>query len=352
MHDTYVRDGLAFAFAWNTGVRIYDVGNGVAGGSPSAPALVGSLVTSGSVDDANPSVHNGWWFHDPSTGEARYLFVGQEGAGSIGTSSRGDLHVVDVSDLAHPVEVAFFHHAPVDGQPAGVHNVWMDEPNAILYAAYYNGGIVALDVSGPLSGDLATHVIDEVRPGGAGNTYTWGVMLADDGSLYASDMLSGFWHLRLQAGAFSVLGGGNNVAQRFSSDLWVHGNVGYTGTWGNRAEPGNQLKVWDISSSSPVEKAPVMLAGVGTVSDLQVSDDGGWMLVTGEYGSGAGLFLYALDDPFAPRLLATYPVASPNGGLHTGTIAVIAGRTYVFAARDPAPDGPALLIFDVTDILP
>ena len=33
----YVRDGLAFVFAWNTGVIIYDVGNGIAGGSPTQP---------------------------------------------------------------------------------------------------------------------------------------------------------------------------------------------------------------------------------------------------------------------------------------------------------------------------
>lgn len=354
MHDTYVRDGLAFAFAWNTGVRIYDVGNGVAGGTPSAPALVGSLVTNGSVDDPDPSVHNGWWFHNPATQEARYLFVGQEGSGSVGTNSRGDIHVVDVSDLAHPVEVAFFHHAPVDGQPAGVHNFWMDEAHAILYAAYYNAGVVALDVSGTLSGDLSGRVLAEIRPGGAGKTYTWGVMLAGDGSLYASDMLSGFWQLRLSGGSFTVLGGGNNVQERFGSDLWVHGTAGYSGTWGTRgANPGNQVKVWDISGSgAPVARTPVTIADVGTVSDLEVSEDGRWMIVTAEYGSGAGLYLYSLADPLAPTIIARYPVASPSGGLHTGTIATIGGRSYVFAARDPLPVGPALMIFDVTDVLP
>jgi len=30
----------------------------------------------------------------------------------------------------------------------------------------------------------------------------------------------------------SVAGGGNNVADRYSSDLWVHGDYAYTGTWG------------------------------------------------------------------------------------------------------------------------
>lgn len=352
MHDTYVRDGLAFAFAWNTGVRIYDVGNGMAGGSPAAPVLVGSLVTSGSVDDPDPSVHNGWWFHNPVTQEARYLFIGQEGSGSIGTSSRGDIHVVDVSDLAHPVEVASFHHQPVNGQPAGVHNFWMDEEHAVLYAAYYNAGVVALDVSGTLSGDLSARVIAEIQPGGAGNTYTWGVMLAPDGSLYASDMLSGFWRLRLQNGSFSVLGGGNNVPERLTSDLWVHGGAAYTGTWGTRgANSGNQVKVWDISSGAPVGKTPVTIANVGTVSDLEVSADGSWMAVTTEYGGGAGLYLYSLADPLAPVLIASYPVADPAGGLHTGTIATINGRTYVFAARDPLPVGPAMMIFDVTDVV-
>ncbi|HET9603660.1 MAG TPA: Ig-like domain-containing protein [Gemmatimonadales bacterium] len=348
MHDTYVRDGLAFAFAWNTGLRIYDVGIGMAGGSPAAPALVGSLVTNGSVDATDPSAHNGWWFHNPVTNEARYLFVGQEGPGGIGTSSRGDIHVVDVSDLAHPVEVAFFHHGPVDGQPAGVHNFWMDEQHAILYAAYYNAGVVALDVSGTLSGDLSDRLIAEIRPGGAGNTYTWGVMLAEDGSLYTSDMLSGFWHLQLENGEFSVLGGGNNVAQQFTSDLWVHAGVGYSGTWGTRTLPGNEVKVWNLGSGNPVAATPVAIQDVRTISDLQVSDDGTWMAVTTEYGAGAGLYLYSLASPLAPALLASYPVASPSGGLHTGTIATINGRDYVFAARDPLPEGPAMMVFDVT----
>ena len=34
IHDTYIRDGLAFVCAWDSGVMIFDVGNGIAGGSP------------------------------------------------------------------------------------------------------------------------------------------------------------------------------------------------------------------------------------------------------------------------------------------------------------------------------
>jgi hypothetical protein len=135
-------------------------------------------------------VHNGWWFHNPVSGENRYLFIGQEGPGVIGSKSSGDIHVVDVADLAHPREVASFHFTG-----AGTHNFWMDEARQILYAAYYNGGVVALDVSGTLGGDLSRRVLGRIRPGGAGDTYTWGVQLAN-GSLYAIDMLSGLWQLK------------------------------------------------------------------------------------------------------------------------------------------------------------
>jgi hypothetical protein len=191
IHDTYVRDGLAFVFAWNTGVIIYDVGNGIRGGSPGSPVEVSRLVTEAGITK-DPAVHNGWWFHNPLTGEARYLFIGQEGPGFVGLKASGDIHVVDVSDLENPREVASFS---LPG--AGAHNFWMDEARQILYAAYYNGGVVALDVSGTLSGDLTDRLIDRIEPGGNGNTYTWGVHLAN-GSLYASDMLSGLWQIAVE----------------------------------------------------------------------------------------------------------------------------------------------------------
>jgi hypothetical protein len=188
IHDTYVRDGLAFVFAWDTGVIIYDVGNGMRAGSPQSPVEVSRIVT-GNSDLSGTFAHNGWWFHNPVRGENRYLFVGQEGPALIGSRSSGDIHVVDVSDLAHPTEVAFFHL-----DDAGTHNFWMDEQREILYAAYYNGGVVALDVSGTLSGDLSDRLISQVQPGGDGDTFVWGVQLAG-GSLYAIDMLSGLWQL-------------------------------------------------------------------------------------------------------------------------------------------------------------
>jgi hypothetical protein len=190
IHDTFVRDGIAFAFVWNNpGVVIYDVGNGMRGGTPENPVELSRVVPSDNGICCGPSVHNGWWFHNPMSGERRYLFVGQEGLSETGVSSSGDIHVLDVSDLSNPSEVAFFHM-----DDAGTHNFWMDEEKQILYAAYYNGGVIALDVSGTLSGNLSSRLISQVKPGGAGNTLTWGVQLAN-GFLYAIDMLSGLWQL-------------------------------------------------------------------------------------------------------------------------------------------------------------
>jgi len=190
IHDTFVRDGYAFVFAWDEGLYILDVGNGSHGGSPVSPALV-SHAGDHNAPLFGGQTHNGWWFHNPTNGQKRYLFIGEEGPGVVGSSSSGDIHVVDVSDLANPVEVAFYR---LNG--AGAHNLWMDEPNQRLYAAFYNGGVVALDVSGVLSGDLASREIARIQPGGAGSTYVWGVMLYG-GFLYASDMVSGFWQLQV-----------------------------------------------------------------------------------------------------------------------------------------------------------
>jgi hypothetical protein len=185
IHDTYVRDGLAFVADWDAGLRIYDVGDGRLGGSPASPQLIGGITTSADGLTCN-CVHNSWWYHAADSSK-RYLFVGQEGPGTVGSASSGDIHVVDLSDMTAPVEVASYH---LGG--AGTHNFWVDEQRGILYAAYYNAGIVGLDVRGTLTGDLATREIARLKVGGNANTYTWGVMLAN-GSLWVTDMLSGLW---------------------------------------------------------------------------------------------------------------------------------------------------------------
>lgn len=336
IHDQFIRDGLAFVCAWNSGVLVYDVGNGIKGGSPGNPVLVDSVTTSGG------EAHNAWWFHNPTTSENRYLFVGQEGPGMVGSSSSGDIHVVDVSDLNNIQEVAFFHLAG-----AGTHNFWMDEANQILYAAYYNGGVVAVDVSGTLSGDISSRMIDTLSFG-AGKTYTWGVQLYN-GSLYAIDMLSGLEQLSTNLGTLGLAGGGNNEAVRYSSDLWVANGYAYTGTWDHFARtglPGSLLKVWQLNGSgAPVAVDSILVSSVGAVSDVEVSPDGKLLMFSAESGPNSGFWFYSLADRAHPVFVGNYLVSS---GVHTATFGTIGGKLYAFGAKNPS--GAALVILDVTGL--
>ena len=60
---------------------------------------------------------------------------------------RAICHVMDVSDIKHPREVAQYE-APEDGS----HNFWA--ANDMLYEGYYSGVARVLDISGELRGDL------------------------------------------------------------------------------------------------------------------------------------------------------------------------------------------------------
>jgi hypothetical protein len=196
VHDVFVRDGILFTALWDAGLSIWDVGGAGRGGTPEAPVLLGSVATVGG------SAHNVWWVHDPTDGSRRYAVVGEEQPGVLGSRSAGDVHVVDVSDLAAPREVAFYR---VPG--AGTHNFSMDEQRGVLYAAYYNAGVRAIDLRGDLGAcDDAHRSSDgrcdlalmgrEVGVGLVGGitVSVWGVVYAD-GSVYASDMFNGLWKL-------------------------------------------------------------------------------------------------------------------------------------------------------------
>jgi hypothetical protein len=192
VHDVFVRDGILFAALWHDGLRIFDIGGGGRGGSPAAPVVLGSIAT------LSGSIHNIWWFHDPATGSKRYVFLGEEGPGTVPISSSGDLHVIDITDMSNPVQVAQYGVAG-----AGAHNFWMDEPSGILYAAFYNGGVRALDVRGDLGtcnasarnarGFCDLRQMGRERgvalPPGA---YIWGVVHQGT-RIFASDMLAGLY---------------------------------------------------------------------------------------------------------------------------------------------------------------
>ena len=218
VHDVFVRDGVLFTALWHEGVGVWDLGGLGRGGTVGAPVRVGAVRTTPSDPGAGPSVHNVWWLHQG--GAKRYLVVGEElttGA-TIGNGvSAGDIHVVDVGGLSNPAlwrEVAGYR---VSG--AGAHNFSVDEGRGILYAAYYGGGVRALDVRGDLGTctaaqkfadgrcDLAKMgrefgvaldrdpLTTDPRNGVAYEPFIWGVEYRD-GIVLASDMYGGLWKLR------------------------------------------------------------------------------------------------------------------------------------------------------------
>ena len=196
MHDALLRDGLLFLARWDEGLAIWDLGGAGRGGSPSNPVPISCIAT------VSGSVHNAWWFRDPAAISSRYVFVGEENTNNLFSFTSGDIHVVDISDVDNPREVAFYS---VEG--AGTHNFWMDEARGVLYAAYYNAGVRALNVRG----DLGACTAQQRAPDGRCNlglmgrelatgltggqpVSIWGVQYSG-GFVYASDMLSGLWKL-------------------------------------------------------------------------------------------------------------------------------------------------------------
>lgn len=196
MHDALLRDGLLFLALWDQGLAVWDLGGAGRGGSPSNPVPISCIAT------VSGSVHNAWWFRDPAAISSRYVFVGEENTANLFSFTSGDIHVVDISDVDNPREVAFY-----SVQGAGAHNFWMDEPRGVLYAAYYNGGVRALNVRGDLGACTpAQRAPDgrcdlglmgrEIATGLTGGepVSVWGVQYSG-GFVYASDMLNGLWRM-------------------------------------------------------------------------------------------------------------------------------------------------------------
>ncbi len=193
VHDVFVRDSLLFTALWDDGLSIWDIG-GSRGGSPANPVLISNVRTVGG------EVHNVWWFNDPASGSKQFVFVGEEGPSAGFSHASGDIHVVDISVLTAPREVAAY---TLSG--AGTHNFSVDEGSGILYAAYYNGGVRAIDIRGDLGSctsaahfpdgrcNLAAAGREQGHALDSGN-FIWGVQWIGN-RVYASDMLHGLWAL-------------------------------------------------------------------------------------------------------------------------------------------------------------
>jgi hypothetical protein len=207
IHDVWVHDGIAYSSEWENGVVVVDVGNGRWGGTIENPVFVTNVpYPVGRTHAAFPYVQE-------ETGKV-YLFLGDEilnregaawsgaGLGRIpekgGTPSvtSGYIHIIDFTDPENPEDVARY-----EVPEFGTHNLWVEDD--ILYVAYYEGGVRAVDVTGELLGNLATQgreiaVWKAFDPQGfAPNApMAWGPQ-PHKGHLFFSDFNSGLWSIRI-----------------------------------------------------------------------------------------------------------------------------------------------------------
>lgn len=207
LHDIQVVDGLAYLAYWNDGLIVLDVGNGMKGGSPTAPKLVSQLKYNLSQTYARVDQLYGLGYRGTHTAwrAGKYVFVGDEvyasrqskGLQDGNDLTWGRLHVIDVSDIEHPREVAWYE--PTDG---GVHNVWAQGDT--LYLGNYQGGVRVLDISGELKGDLLRQgreiswmlTADSMgfKPRAS---FAWGVVVKN-GVMFVPDINSGLWILKVE----------------------------------------------------------------------------------------------------------------------------------------------------------
>jgi hypothetical protein len=213
LHDLQVKDGLAYLAYWRDGLVILDVGNGMAGGSPENPKLVTQYHF-----NHYELYGDGWLAGTHSVFRYKnYLFVGDEVFPAIFNIDDRDripvraiCHVMDVSDIKHPREVAQY-----EVPEGGSHNFWA--ANDMLYEGYYSGGARVLDISGELRGDLYRQGREIARfwTGDAKGyrpnlPFTWGGQPCSvtcdtpllNGLMYFNDIHSGLWITKLGEAKF------------------------------------------------------------------------------------------------------------------------------------------------------
>lgn len=198
IHDIWIVDGIAYTSNWGDGVVLIDVGGGDRGGSPSNPVEITRYR------DITGRTHAAFPYRSP-TGKF-YVFMGDE-SGRPGFDGQdpertpqfmsGYIHIVDFTDPDNPEEVARY-----EVPEAGSHNYWIEDDK--LYAAFYNGGLRVVDISGELKGNLYRQGREIARylaydPDGvvANAPFTWGPQL-HKGNLFFAEYFSGLWAVKLE----------------------------------------------------------------------------------------------------------------------------------------------------------
>ena len=213
IHDVWIEDGIAYSSNWADGVQAVDIGGlkfdeknrsakqfnpllAKAGqGNPSNPVHLADLK------DPNGHNHAAFPFKSQST-DKFYIVGGDEWfpwrypGKPRPYQPRGGFHFLDFTDIENPKEEAVYTITE-----AGSHNHWIQGDT--LIAAYYNGGLRIVDISGDLLGDLYRQGREiafymSSQPDGhiANSTNVWGA-IPYKGYIYFTDMYSGLYCVRL-----------------------------------------------------------------------------------------------------------------------------------------------------------
>lgn len=200
IHDVWIEDGIAYSSNWSDGIVAVDIGSNTsadmpgAGGSPENPIALGSYKYPSGWN------HAAFPFKSKSTGDF-YIAAGDEafpyGLDFEGPNrAAGWVHFVKFDGWDNPEEVARYQVPE-----AGSHNYWIEDD--ILYAAFYNGGLRIVDISGELMGDLYEQgreigmFLPRDKNAAIPNApFTWGPM-PYKGLIYLSDWNSGIWAIRV-----------------------------------------------------------------------------------------------------------------------------------------------------------
>jgi hypothetical protein len=199
VRDVRVAGGVVVVAHGDHGVWLLDVGGGEVGGTPEAPRVMAHWW--------EPGVHaQVAALHRAPEGRS-WLLVGEEvfgcptclaRTGPHDEGFRGGIRILSMEDPTAPVEVARY-----EVPEAGVRNLAVEGER--LLAAYGQGGLRVVDLSGELRGDLYRQGRESAwlptgHPAGwAANTPMARGVRVHRGHVFVSDLNSGLWIVRLGA---------------------------------------------------------------------------------------------------------------------------------------------------------
>lgn len=218
------------------------------------------------------------------------------------------------------------------------------------YSAEVRDSTGALVAGAPMQWSLAPNTAGLLLSDGRMVGYGAGAaqVIARSGS--AADTVTVTIADRSLSGSLSPVGRGA-VSERFTSDLWVHNGVAYTGTWGGRTRNdstrfGNALFAWDVSDPAMPVLTDSVIVDARVVNDVKIRSDGSLAVITHESASDAqnGVTLLDLTDPLHPTVITRF-TSTLETGVHNAWIE----GDYVYLVVDGSSPTSGLRVLDISD---